>query len=147
MVDSFTEAFRQSLLTEDDKLDVAQEPGVSDAAAFAGTLDKSTDPAAFDVQGLGGSNPGQAEFIETAKHWIIKLEGFSKEINGLEPSSLNSALHNLDKEGSVFRGIVKDMSADLVGIAETLAALSEQLKGYIIGAGKKQDELNAQQNV
>src|SRR4051812_29943367 len=118
MVDSFTEAFRQSLLTEDDKLDIAQDPNVSDAEAFSSTLDKGTDPDAFDVQGLGGANTGQAEFIETAKHWIMKLEGFSKEINGLEPSSLNSALHNLDKEGSVFRGVVKDMSADLVGIAE-----------------------------
>ena len=140
-MDSFYDTFKKTLLVEDDIAPAGDE------AAFAASLEKGTDPTAFDVEGLGGANPGQAQFIETAKHWIGKLEAFSKEINGLEPDSLNSALHNLDKEGSVFRGIVKDMSDDLVGVAETLASLSEQLKGYIIGAGKKQLELDSQRNV
>lgn len=145
MIDSFHDIFKQSLLMEDD-LDIKLDPQ-DDDAAFKASLDKGTPEDTFDVKGLGGDTPGQADYINTAKEWIHKLDNFSNEINGLEPSSLNMSLHSLDQEGSVFRGVVKDMAADLVGVSETLKSLSEQLKGYIIGAGKKQQELDSQRNV
>ncbi len=150
-MDSFRSAFLKTLTEAD--IDINQDaalhtdPG-SEKETFKTALDKGTPEDAFDVDPLGGDGiSGQSDYIETAKHWITKLDHFAEELNGLDGSSLNSQLNEIDKEGSIFRGIVNDQSDDIVKVTEILKAMGEGIKGYIIGAKRKTREMNNQQNV
>lgn len=152
-MDSFRKTFLQSLVTEagaDINDDIALSGDAdSEKASFDAALNKGTPPDAFDTDPLGGSEGGggQSDYIDTAKHWIHKLDQFAEELNGLDPNSLNSQLNEIDKEGSIFRGIVNDQSDDIVKVTEILKAMGEGIKGYIIGAKRKQREQNSQNNV
>jgi hypothetical protein len=141
-MDKFKTIFLRSLLNEAEETPIMP---AEDETAFNAALDKGTPPEAFDVQGLGGES--QSHYIETAKHWIHKLDQFAEELNGLNPNSLNTQLNEIDKEGSIFRGIVKDQSDDIVKVTEILKAMGEGIKGYIIGAKRQQAELQAQRTI
>ena len=143
----FQDKFR-SLLKEADELPVQpqpqQEPALEDdTSAWKKSLSPETDPAAFDA----ASNPEHKvsqQNIEVAKTWVTKIDEFKKFINGLEHDSLHTQINNMDREGSVFRGIVKSESKKIIKIAEALGSFNEILRSYIIGAEKKSRELHAQ---
>lgn len=115
----------------------------SDVEAWKRTLDSDTKPEEFDVT----SNPKPSisrHNLEIAKQWVDKVEEFKSFINGLEPTSLAVQLNKMDRDGSVFRGIVKQESKRLIKIAEGLGGFNEILRSYIIGAEKKSRDLQAQ---
>lgn len=142
MTNDFKSLFLR-LLKEDDGTDVdvnLQDVPYEDDA-WKDTLDPETDPSQFDVP----DNPSLSfnkVTIDKAKQWIGKLEEFAEWINGLEEGSLNTQINNLDRDGSVFKGLVRSQEKRLVGIAEDCKAFAEVLKGYVIGAKKKQREIN-----
>lgn len=112
-----------------------------DDAAWEGSLDSETDPEAFHID----DNPELSfseKNINQAKEWIGRMETFSEWINGLDDGSLNAQIQGLDRDGSVFKGIVRSQERRIVGIAEDLKSLAEVFKGYVIGAKKKQREIN-----
>lgn len=114
-----------------------------DTVAWRRTLDDNTKPEDFDV----ASNPKHSiskQNLEIAKQWVDKIEKFKRFINGLDPTSLAVQLNKMDRNGSVFRGIVKQESKRLIKIAEGLGGFNEILKSYIIGAEKKSRDLQAQ---
>jgi len=123
--------------------DITDTDENEDVAAWKRTLDGDTDPEDFDVL----SNPEHSiskHNLEIAKQWVEKIETFKKFINGLEPTSLAVQLNKMDRDGSVFRGIVKQETKRLIKIAEGLGGFNEILKSYIIGAEKKARDLQAQ---
>ena len=123
--------------------DITDTDENEDVAAWKRTLDGDTDPEDFDVL----SNPEHSiskHNLEIAKQWVEKIETFKKFINGLEPTSLAVQLNKMDRDGSVFRGIVKQEIKRLIKIAEGLGGFNEILKSYIIGAEKKARDLQAQ---
>ena len=129
---NFENLFKKILIERDGQIDQ-----VSDQQAF----DKSFDPHGevgpddFSTEPL---MPGfQSKYMDKAKTWISKLEEMANWLNGLEEDSLNKQFNKLDREGSVFEGISKN-SAKLTAIAEDLKGLSEGIKGYVLGAEKKQ---------
>lgn len=148
MAKNFESVFKKNLI-----LEIAQNPQTAptqlpspaedDAAAWAKSLGPDTDPASFDA----AANPNHAikqQNIEIAKQWVQRIDDFKNFINGLEPDSLHAQLNNMDREGSVFRGIVKSEAKRLIKIAEALGGFNEILRSYIIGSEKKARELNAQ---
>lgn len=159
---SYSKYFKKTLLTEEDRfprddedtrlsdeppaeLDIEDQIGNDEAesGAWEDTLDADTDPKEFETP----ENPRiglSKKAIETGKEWIETLYGFREWINGLSAESLNSELTNSDRDGSVFKGIVRSQSRRITKIAEELAALEEVLKGYIIQAPKKEREINKQ---
>ncbi len=139
-MDKFAKIFFNSLLHE-----ATPQLPPEDEAAFNNALDKNTPPDTFDVQGAGVNN--QVDHIETAKHWIMELDTFAKKLNDTTPDSLNTFLNNVDREGSLFRGISKSQSDKIIDIAGSLRDLAEALKGHIIQAPKKQQEMQSQQNI
>lgn len=139
----FRETFLRSLLSEADE-PLPPDHSSGDSEAFNAAMDKDTPAGTFDVKPL--EHGGALDYIETGKHWIHKLESIANELNDVTPESLNSQITQLDVEGSPFRGVEKTLSSDIVGCAETLKAMAEQLKGYIIGAPKKHRE-NIQQSM
>lgn len=126
---------------DDTDTDTATED--EDTVAWRRTLDDNTKPEDFDV----ASNPKHSiskQNLEIAKQWVDKIEKFKRFINGLDPTSLAVQLNKMDRDGSVFRGIVKQESKRLIKIAEGLGGFNEILKSYIIGAEKKSRDLQAQ---
>lgn len=131
----------EALDDTDTDTDIATED--EDTVAWRRTLDDNTKPEDFDVV----SNPKHSiskQNLEIAKQWVDKIEKFKRFINGLDPTSLAVQLNKMDRDGSVFRGIVKQESKRLIKIAEGLGGFNEILKSYIIGAEKKSRDLQAQ---
>lgn len=131
----------EALDDTDTDTDIATED--EDTVAWRRTLDDNTKPEDFDV----ASNPKHSiskQNLEIAKQWVDKIEKFKRFINGLDPTSLAVQLNKMDRDGSVFRGIVKQESKRLIKIAEGLGGFNEILKSYIIGAEKKSRDLQAQ---
>lgn len=119
------------------------DDGNGDTAAWEKSLSPNANPTDFDA----AANPQHAvsrQNIEVAKQWVVKIEEFKKFINGLEPDSLHTQINSMDRDGSVFRGIVKAEQKRIIKIAEALGGFNEILRSYIIGAEKKSRELNAQ---
>lgn len=133
----FKKYFFGSLLSEAPKPQMPAD-GTNDSAAFQAALEKDTPSDQFDTQPLDGNSAG--DYVETAKHWIHKLQSFANEINGLDENSLNKQINELDREGSPFMGIEKELSNDIVGVAETLAGMAELIKGHVIGVDKRRRE-------
>ena len=128
---------------DDTDTDTATATEDEDTVAWRRTLDDNTKPEDFDV----ASNPKHSiskQNLEIAKQWVDKIEKFKRFINGLDPTSLAVQLNKMDRDGSVFRGIVKQESKRLIKIAEGLGGFNEILKSYIIGAEKKSRDLQAQ---
>jgi len=128
---------------DDTDTDTATATEDEDTVAWRRTLDDNTKPEDFDV----ASNPKHSiskQNLEIAKQWVDKIEKFKRFINGLDPTSLAVQLNKIDRDGSVFRGIVKQESKRLIKIAEGLGGFNEILRSYIIGAEKKARDLQAQ---
>ena len=138
----FKQTFLNTLLSEADDVALPPDHTSGDSEAFDAAMDKETPPGTFDVEPLEAGGP--LDYIETGKHWIHKLESIANELNDVNDESLNSQITKLDVEGSPFRGVEKTLSSDIVNVAEKLKSMAEQLKGYIIGAPKKQRELQTQ---
>lgn len=146
---NFESTFK-SLLTEADAPvnpqpapNQAPAPEADDAAAWQKSLSPDSNPQDFEA----ASNPNHAisqQNIEVAKQWVQRIEDFKKFINGLEPDSLHVQMNKMDRDGSVFRGIIKSESKKIIKIAEALGSFNEILRSYIIGSEKKARELNAQ---
>jgi len=142
---NFEGAFKK-LLIEDQNASVQPRPAAptgDDAEAWQRSLSADTDPASFDP----ASNPQpqiSQQNIEIARQWVDRIEDFKKFINGLEPDSLAVQLNKMERDGSVFRGIVKSESKRLIKIAEALGGFNEILRSYIIGSEKKARELHSQ---
>lgn len=115
----------------------------NDAEAWKSSLEPGTDPAAFDATNNPQPQISQQN-IEVAKQWVQKIDEFKKFINGLEPDSLHSQMNSMDRDGSVFRGIVKAEQKRIIKIAEALGGFNEILRSYIIGSEKKARELHSQ---
>jgi len=108
-----------------------------DAAAWQKSLDKNTDPKAFDV----ADNPQlaiDASGIEAARGWIKKLEDMASFVNATGPESLNHQINQLEMKNSVpFRGIVRREEKRITKVAENLRGLAEVFKSVINTSEKK----------
>jgi len=119
--------------------DVAPNPELSDADAMASTLDKGTDPTAFNVDAnaaadhMEATSKMQANMVASLQSWIGKLEEMADFLNGTGPESVQSKLKHC----------VPDTLFDKIRVAETkkiarvsmeLTSLNEMLKGYLASA-------------
>jgi hypothetical protein len=137
----FEDVFLKKLITEDQDTPVA-DPS-SDKGAWMDTLDADTDPTAFDT----ASNPKpelSKQNIEVAKEWVNHIDEFVNFLNGIEGNSLHAQIAKMDREGSVFRGIIKSERKKITKIAELLQSINEVVKGYIINSDRLTRELHSQ---
>lgn len=137
----FEDVFLKKLITEDQDTPVTDHS--SDNDAWEQTLDAETDPAAFDT----ASNPKpelSKQNIEVAKEWVNHIDEFVNFLNGIEGNSLHAQIAKMDREGSVFRGIIKSERKKITKIAELLQSINEVVKGYIINSDRLTRELHSQ---
>jgi len=113
------------------------------AAAYQKTLDKGTDPKAFDTP----DNPQlevDASGIEACKRWIEELKKMADFVNGTNTDSLNSQINQLELKNSVpFRGLVRREEKRIVKVAENLSGLIQVFQGVINSSEKKIKDASA----
>ena len=100
-------------------------------------------PDNYDVEPAPVAQPaGDAGSI---KNYIMKLEEFADSLNGVDSGSLQQMVTDMDRAGSLFQGISRETSSDIIKLAEQTRQLSEILKGFIINSAKRQRDLAAGQ--
>jgi hypothetical protein len=100
-------------------------------------------PDNYDVEPAPMAQPaGDAGSI---KNYIMKLEEFADSLNGVDTGSLQQMVTDMDRAGSLFQGISRETSSDIIKLAEQTRQLSEILKGFIINSAKRQRDLAAGQ--
>lgn len=100
-------------------------------------------PDNYDVEPVPVAQPvGDAGSI---KNYIMKLDEFADTLNGVDTGSLQQMVTDMDRAGSLFQGISRETSSDIIKLAEQARQLSEILKGFIINSAKRQRDLAAGQ--
>jgi hypothetical protein len=89
-------------------------------------------------EGDPSASAATAPSSATLKDYIVKLEEFADNINGVNGDSLQSLVFALDRPGTPFDGISSRTKSEIVRVAETLLSISEKLKSFIIGAARNQ---------
>lgn len=121
--------------TEEEAVDVApEEPAPTEDGGIP-------TPDNYDVEPAPVAQPvGDAGSI---KNYIAKLDEFADTLNGVDTGSLQQMVTDMDRAGSLFQGISRETSSDIIKLAEQARQLSEILKGFIINSAKRQRDLAA----
>jgi hypothetical protein len=132
----------QPVAPEEDPL-AADMTGEEPAPEEAPVSDGIPVPDNYDVEPAPVAQPaGDAGSI---KNYIMKLEEFADSLNGVDTGSLQQMVTDMDRAGSLFQGISRETSSDIIKLAEQTRQLSEILKGFIINSAKRQRDLAAGQ--
>jgi hypothetical protein len=113
-----------------------------DRAAMLSTLDRDTDPAAFDVdmnKQLPDGNPNAAvsqalsdrnnQMVEQIKSWVSEMEQFLENLNGTE-NSIQTALAAAEPD-TILDRMKTSEQRKIARVATEIAALTESFKGYL----------------
>ena len=100
-------------------------------------------PDNYDVEPAPVSAPGGD--AGSIKNYIMKLDEFADSLNGVDSNSLQQMVTDMDRAGSLFQGISRETSSDIIKLAEQTRQLAEILKGFIINSAKRQRDLAAGQ--
>jgi hypothetical protein len=143
----FDSLFKTVFLTEQDELPLPQDETapVGDEAATEEPLanDGVPVPDNYDVEPVPVQQPvGDAGSV---KNYIIKLDEFADNLNGVDSGSLQQMVTDMDRNGSLFQGISRETSTKIIKLAEQARELSEVLKGFIINSAKRQRDIAAGQ--
>lgn len=121
--------------TEEDAADITPEEPLPAEDGGIPTPDN------YDVEPAPTAQPvGDAGSI---KNYIMKLDEFADTLNGVDTGSLQQMVTDMDRPGSLFQGISRETSSDIIKLAEQARQLSEILKGFIINSAKRQRDLAA----
>lgn len=121
--------------TDEEAVDMVPEEPVQDETGGV------PEPDNYDVEPAPMAQPaGDAGSLKT---YISQLDEFADELNGMDTSSLQQMVTDMDRPGSLFQGISRETSSDIIKLAEQTRQLSEILKGFIINSAKRQRDLAA----
>jgi hypothetical protein len=140
----FDSLFKTVFLTEQDEValpedDLDLEPAVDGVPASS--EDTTPVPDNYDVEPAPVAQPvGDTGSI---KNYIMKLDEFSDSLNGVDSGSLQQLVTDMDRAGSLFQGISRETSSDIIKLAEQARQLAEILKGFVINSAKRQRDIAA----
>ena len=100
-------------------------------------------PDNYDVEPAPVSAPGGD--AGSIKNYIMKLDEFADSLNGVDSNSFQQMVTDMDRAGSLFQGISRETSSDIIKLAEQTRQLAEILKGFIINSAERQRDLAAGQ--
>lgn len=122
-----------------------EQDGVSgDRAAMEASLDKGTDPSAFDTstetpESPNGDLVAQAAKIKSAQaqamqqeleSWVGRCDEFLDFLNGTHGDSIQVKLANAEAD-TIFDRMKQSEQRKISRVATELAALTESFRGYI----------------
>jgi hypothetical protein len=140
----FDSLFKTVFITEQDDVALPEDdlaPVADETSAPAPENDGIPMPDNYDVDPAPIAQPvGDAGSI---KNFIMKLDEFADTLNGVDTGSLQQMVTDMDRAGSLFQGISRETSSDIIKLAEQSRQLSEILKGFIINSAKRQRDIAA----
>jgi hypothetical protein len=133
---NFNKLFNQVFITEQDEV-----PNISstEETPLAPESDGTPMPDAYDVEPSPVVTP--AGDAGTLKTHISKIEEFADYLNGVDNGSLQQLVNDIDRPGSLFQGISRETSKDIIRVAEQLSGLSEIIKGFVINSAKRSRDI------
>lgn len=147
----FDTLYKTVFIAEQDELRVPQDevPGTENVAdtdippAETSETNGIPMPDNYDVEPSPVS--GIAGDAGSIKEFITKLDDFADSLNSVDSGSLQQMVTDMDRAGSLFQGISRETSSDIIKLAEQTRQLAEILKGFIINSAKRQRDLAAGQ--
>jgi len=120
---------------------IEKEEEMTDQEAMASTLDKGTDPASLNVQDVPQAGAQmqptlsgmQKQMYDELKGWTMKIDEFTKFLNGTDTASVQSRL-NAAEPDTLFDKIATAETKKIARVAAELTSFNEQLKGYLASA-------------
>ena len=143
----FDALYKNVFITEQDTLNLPDDKSsVSDITSdeetsSAPTADGIPMPDNYDVEPAPVSAPGGD--AGSIKNYIMKLDEFADSLNGVDSNSFQQMVTDMDRTGSLFQGISRETSSDIIKLAEQTRQLAEILKGFIINSAKRQRDIAA----
>ncbi len=142
----FDSLYKTVFLTEQDEVALPEDdlaPVADEAPTPEAEPDGIPVPDNYDVEPAPVAQPvGDAGSI---KNYIMKLDEFADSLNGVDSGSLQQMVTDMDRAGSLFQGISRETSSDIIKLAEQTRQLAEILKGFIINSAKRQRDIAAGQ--
>lgn len=111
-----------------------------DEKALEQGLDAGTEAKDFSVEPVDIGV--QSGVVKKITEFITKIEEFSKFLNSENTDSINKYINEIDKEGSILKGISRE-SSKVTTVAENLASLAEAFRGQLLVAMRKHREKQA----
>jgi hypothetical protein len=140
----FDSLYKTVFLTEQDEVALPEDdmaPVTDEAPAPEAEPDGIPVPDNYDVEPAPVAQPaGDAGSI---KNYIVKLDEFADSLNGVDSGSLQQMVTDMDRAGSLFQGISRETSSDIIKLAEQARQLAEILKGFVINSAKRQRDIAA----
>jgi hypothetical protein len=139
----FDSLYKTVFLTEQDDIALPEDDltSVADETPTPEGGDTIPVPDNYDVEPAPIAQPvGDAGSI---KNYIMKLDEFSDSLNGVDSGSLQQLVTDMDRAGSLFQGISRETSSDIIKLAEQARQLAEILKGFVINSAKRQRDIAA----
>lgn len=127
---------------------LSEKDELSDQEAMAQTLDKGTDPAAFDVepvevgaQVVPTMSAVQKKMYDELKTWVSELDRVAEYLNGTTPTSMQSRLNSAEPD-TLFDKIATAETKKIARVSVEIASLSQMLKGYLATANDPKYKYN-----
>jgi len=139
----FDSLYQQVFLLEQDEVapEEIQTPEEEEEAApkeggVASPDDYGVEPA--PVPQSFGDNGGLANYIS-------KLQEFAKEMQNTESDCLQKLIGEIDRPGSLFMGISRELSSRIIKISSDAKEIATILEGFILNAPKRQRDISVGQ--
>jgi hypothetical protein len=138
----FDSLYKTVFLTEQDEVALPEDdlaPVADETPAPEAEPDGIPVPDNYDVEPAPVAQP--AGDVGSIKNYIMKLDEFADSLNGVDSGSLQQMVTDMDRVGSLFQGISRETSSDIIKLAEQARQLAEILKGFVINSAKRQRDI------
>jgi hypothetical protein len=135
----FDSLYKQVFLTEQD--DETPIEGDEENAPVEGGVpvpdNYNVEPAPVAAPSTGGA----AEL----SNYITQLNEFAKAMQNTEGACLQKLVTDIDRNGSLFMGITREVSSSIIKIASDAKDIATILEGFILNSAKRQRDIAAGQ--
>jgi len=131
----YTQRFKSTLLEQEEPISPQDLSPEDDAATLDQSMSDDVQAGEMGSDGMGQSNP-RAKYMVKFQEMISQFEEFAKYLNSEEEDSVNQFLNAVDKDGSIFSGVSRE-TGKVTTVAESLAALAESFRGYMLTGQRK----------
>ena len=101
-------------------------------------------PDNYNVEPAPTTVPSAKGAVEL-NNYITQLNEFAKAMQNTEGECLQMLVTDIDRGGSLFMGISREMSSSIIKIASDAKDLATILEGFIINSAKRQRDIAAGQ--
>jgi hypothetical protein len=137
----FDNLYKQVFLTEQDEEVTSPIEGEEDKAPVEGGVPM---PDSYNVEPAPVASPSVGG-ISDITNYISQLNDFAKAMQNTEGDSLQKLVTDIDRQGSLFMGISREVSSDIIKIASDAKDIATKLEGFVLNSAKRQRDIAAGQ--